>query len=183
MPALSFFFQAPLIDWPESDLKLLTAVWIRAYKNAWNLGKSTANCLFTFPRDKGGLQVKLPLGTLFTSVCGNLERCSQFDDGTRQMLALSYQEALQENGCLDLLELQDASQHLSWKVGICVGTITQNQWDHGLLGGWLSKTIFHYLYAGGRIDFMRYKLKSKSASSIASSILPILNPAENPPET
>jgi len=63
-----FSFSAPLIDWPESDLKLLTAVWIRAYKNAWNLGKSTANCLFTFPRDTGGLQVKLPLGTLFTSV-------------------------------------------------------------------------------------------------------------------
>jgi len=32
------------------------------------------------------------------------------------MLVLSFQEALQENGCLDLLELQDASQHLSWKV-------------------------------------------------------------------
>jgi hypothetical protein len=32
------------------------------------------------------------------------------------MLALCYQEALQENRCLDLLELQDASQHLSWKV-------------------------------------------------------------------
>ena len=66
--------------------------------------------------DEGGLQVKLKLGTLFTSVWGNLEQCSQFDDGTRQMLALCYQEALQENGCLDLLELQDASQHLSWKA-------------------------------------------------------------------
>jgi len=44
------------------------------------------------------------------------KRCSQFDDGTRQMLALCYQEALQENGCFDLLELQDASQHLSWKA-------------------------------------------------------------------
>jgi len=32
------------------------------------------------------------------------------------MLALCYQEALQENGCLDLLELQDASQHLGWKA-------------------------------------------------------------------
>jgi len=32
------------------------------------------------------------------------------------MLAICYQEALQENGCLDLLELQDASQHLSWKT-------------------------------------------------------------------
>ena len=32
------------------------------------------------------------------------------------MLALCYKEALQENGCLDLLELQDASQHFSWKA-------------------------------------------------------------------
>jgi len=32
------------------------------------------------------------------------------------MLSICYQEALQENGCLDLLELQDASQHLSWKA-------------------------------------------------------------------
>jgi len=102
-------FSAPLIDWPESDLKLLTTVWIRAYKNAWNPGKSTATCLFTFPREKGGLVVKLPLGTLFTSVWGNLERCSQFYDGTRQMSAICYPEALQENGSLDLLELQDAS--------------------------------------------------------------------------
>jgi len=114
LPSL-FSFSAPLTDWPESDLKLLTAVWVRAHKNAWNLGKGTATCLFTFPRAKGGLQVKLPLGTLFTSVWGNLERCSQFDDGTRQMLEISYREALQDNGCLNLLELQDTAQHLSWK--------------------------------------------------------------------
>ena len=33
LPSL-FPFSAPLIDWPESDLKLLTAIWIRAYKDA-----------------------------------------------------------------------------------------------------------------------------------------------------
>jgi len=49
-------------------------------------------------------------------VWGNLERCNQFDDGTRQMLAICYQEALQGKGCLDLPELQDTSQHLSWKA-------------------------------------------------------------------
>ena len=32
------------------------------------------------------------------------------------MLPMCYPEALQKNGCLDLLELQDASQHLSWKA-------------------------------------------------------------------
>jgi len=46
LPSL-FSFSATLIDWPESDLKLLTAVWVRAYKITWNLGKSTGTCLFT----------------------------------------------------------------------------------------------------------------------------------------
>ena len=53
---------------------------------------------------------------LFTSVWGNLERSSQFDDVNMQMIAICYQEALQWNGCLDLLELQDTAQHLSWKT-------------------------------------------------------------------
>jgi len=129
LPSL-FCFSAPLIDWPLSNLKLLTAVWIRAYKNAWNLGKGTANCLFTFPRDKGGLQVKLPLGTLFTSVWGNLERCNQLDDDTRQMLALCYRRhpanaslvlpgspageqmprPLRASGCLTALELEGSKR-------------------------------------------------------------------------
>ena len=69
-----FSLSVPLVDWPESDLKTLTAFWVRAYKNAWNLVKSTATCLFTFPRDKGGLQVKLPLsiqieGVMLTATC------------------------------------------------------------------------------------------------------------------
>jgi len=114
LPSL-FSFSAPLIDLPEADLKTLTAVWVRAYKNAWNSAKGTATCLFTYPREQGGLQVKLPLGTLFSSIWGNLERYSQFDDGTRQMLELTYHEALADNGCLNLLELQDAAQHLGWK--------------------------------------------------------------------
>jgi len=114
LPSL-FSFSAPLIDWPEADLKILTSVWVRAYKNAWNLTRGTATCLFTYPREQGGLQVKLPLGTLFSSIWGNLERCSQFDDGTRQMLELTYREALSDNGCQDLLELQDVAQHLGWK--------------------------------------------------------------------
>jgi len=43
-------------------------------------------------RENGGLQVKLPLVTLFDSMWGNLERCHQFDDGTRrwQMMILAY---------------------------------------------------------------------------------------------
>ena len=31
-------------------------------------------------------------------------------------------------------------------IWMCVGTITQTQWDHGFHGGWVSKTIFHHLW-------------------------------------
>jgi len=101
-----FSFSAPLIRWPEADFKILAAVWLRAYKNVWNIGCITAACLLTFPRENGGLQVKLPLVTLFDSMWGKLERCQQFDDGTRQMMKLAYQEALTNSACSNLLELQ-----------------------------------------------------------------------------
>jgi len=113
LPSL-FSFSAPLIRWPEADFKILTAVWLRAYKNAWNIGRSTAACLLNFPRENGGLQLKLPLVTLFDSLWGNLERCHQFDDGTRQMMRLAYQEALTDNACSNLLELQKEAGSLSW---------------------------------------------------------------------
>jgi hypothetical protein len=45
---------------------------------------------------------------------GNLERCHQFDDGTRQMMRLAYQEALTDNACSNLLELQKEAGLLSW---------------------------------------------------------------------
>ena len=58
--------------------------------------------------------MKLPLVTLFDSMWGNLERCHQFDDGTRQMMKLAYHEALTDNACSNLLELQKEAGLLSW---------------------------------------------------------------------
>jgi len=40
-----FSMSAPLIRWPEADFKTLTATLLRAYKNAWNIGRSMAACL------------------------------------------------------------------------------------------------------------------------------------------
>jgi len=68
-------FSAALIRWLEKDFKTVTVIWLRAYQNAWNIGRSTAACLLTFPRENAGLQVKLPLVTLFDTMWGNLERC------------------------------------------------------------------------------------------------------------
>jgi len=58
--------------------------------------------------------VKLQLATLFDSMWGNLEICHQFVDGTRQMMKLAYHEALTDNACSNLLELQKEAGLLSW---------------------------------------------------------------------
>jgi len=44
-----FFFSGLLIRWLQADFKILTAIWLRAYKNAWNIGCSMMACLLTFP--------------------------------------------------------------------------------------------------------------------------------------
>jgi len=110
-----FFFSAPLIRWPEAELKTLTAIGLRAYKNTWNISRSTAACLLTFPKKNMGLQVKLLLVTLCDSMWGNLERYYQFDYGTRQMMKLAYQEVLTDNACANLLELQKEAGVISWE--------------------------------------------------------------------
>jgi len=61
--------------------------------------------------------VKLPLVTLFDSMWGNLEKCHQFDDGTRQMMKPAYQEALTDNACPNLLKLQKEAGLLWNKAG------------------------------------------------------------------
>ena len=82
MPPVTVLLVRPhsMIRWPEAHFRTLTAIWLRAYTKAWNIGHSMAACLLTFPRENGGLQVKLPLATLFDSMWGNLIRCHQFDD-------------------------------------------------------------------------------------------------------
>jgi len=43
---------------------------------------------------------------------------------------------------------------ISIDIWMCVGTITQTQWDHGLLGGCVSKTIFHHLWDHRSMSFL-----------------------------
>ena len=71
--------------------------------------------------------MKLLLVTLFDSMWGNLERCHQFDDGTRQMMKLAYQELLTDKACSNLLELQIEVGLLSWnKAGENEFTVTSD---------------------------------------------------------
>ena len=58
-------FSGPVIIWPEKEFKKLTA---------WQMSPNTSTALFTFPKDRGGLQIKLPKAILCSATWGHLTR-------------------------------------------------------------------------------------------------------------
>ena len=74
----------------------------RCNKEAWQMSPNTSTALFTFPKDLGGLQIKLLRVILCSAMWGHLTRCCQFDDGTRQLAEITYKDALEKYGCLDM---------------------------------------------------------------------------------
>jgi len=78
-------FSGPVIIWPEKEFKKLTAAFVRCNTEAWQMSQNTSTALFTFPKDLGGLQIKLPGAILCSATWGHLTRCCQYDDGTQQL--------------------------------------------------------------------------------------------------
>ena len=74
------------------------------------MSPNTSTALFTFPKDLGGLQIKLPRAILCLAMWG---RC-EFDDGTRQLAEITYMDALEKYGCLDMEDLQFEAEFLTW---------------------------------------------------------------------
>jgi len=75
---------------------------------------NTSTALFTFPKDRGGLQIKMPMAIICSAAWGHLTRCCQFDDGTRQLAEITYKDALEKHGCLDMEDLQFEAKFLRW---------------------------------------------------------------------
>jgi len=73
-----------------------------------------STALFTFPKDQGGLQIKMPRAIICPAVWGHLTRCCKFDDGTRQLAEITYKDALKKHGCLDMEDLQYEAEFLTW---------------------------------------------------------------------
>ena len=78
------------------------------------MSPNTSTALFTFPKDLGGLQIKLPRAILCSAMWGHLTWCCQFDDGTRQLAEITYKDALDKYGCLDMEDLQFEAEFLTW---------------------------------------------------------------------
>ena len=49
-----------------------------------------------------------------SSGVGSPTRCCQFDDGTRQLAEITYKDALEKHGCLDIEDLQVEAEFLTW---------------------------------------------------------------------
>jgi len=78
------------------------------------MSPNTSTALFTFPKDRGGFQMKMPRAIICSATWGHLTRCCQFDDGTRQLAEITYKDALEQHGCLDMEDLQFEAEFLSW---------------------------------------------------------------------
>ena len=79
------------------------------------MSPNTSTALFiTFPKDRRGLQIKMPRAITCSAACGHLTQCCQFDDGTRQLAKITYKDALEKHGCLDMEDLQFEAEFLTW---------------------------------------------------------------------
>jgi len=107
-------FSGPVIIWPEKEFKPLTSAFVRCNKEAWQMSPNTSTALFTFLKDQGGLQIKMPRAITWSAVWGLLTRCCQFNDGTRQLAEITYKDALEKYGCLDMEDLQFEAEFLTW---------------------------------------------------------------------
>jgi len=99
-------FSGPVITWPEKEFKKLTAAFVRCNKEAWQMSPNTSTAL-------GGLQIKMPKAIICSATWSHLTRCCQFDDGTR-LAEITYKDALEKYGCLDLEDLQFEAEFLTW---------------------------------------------------------------------
>jgi len=70
--------------------------------------------LFSFLKDQGGLQIKMPMAIICPAVWGHLTRCCQFDDRTRQLAQITYEDAQEKHGYLDMEDLQFEVEFLTW---------------------------------------------------------------------
>jgi len=69
---------------------------------------------FTFPKDQGGLQIKMPRTIKCSAAWGHLTQCCQLDDGTRQLAEITYKDALEKHGYLDMEDLQFEVEFWTW---------------------------------------------------------------------
>ena len=80
----SVFQRSDLLD--EWCSAYLDRLWMRAYKTACGVSKSTASCILRLPADLGGRNLATPLAVVCETVWNHLESCCFGVGGLRELL-------------------------------------------------------------------------------------------------
>jgi len=107
-------FSAALIEWSESELNDVKRLCVQAYKNAWNLPRSTASALFIFPKTHAGKESTLPMAVLTQKLLLHAERCMRHEDMSRNIVMAGLNRTLDEWSCDSFVELIEEMELWMW---------------------------------------------------------------------
>ena len=77
----AFRYSAALVPWTTKELERFEAVWVQAYKWAWDLPRTTASDVFTLP---AGMEYLRPV-VMAQELCRHLQRCLKHEDVAWQL--------------------------------------------------------------------------------------------------
>ena len=70
-----FRYTAGLVQWSLSELEELTAEWVRGYRGAWSMPRSTDDSLFRVSRNHGGRGCPSALGVWISEATSLISQC------------------------------------------------------------------------------------------------------------
>jgi len=91
-----FLCSAALIEWSESELNDVKRLCFQAFKNSWDLPRSTASALFIFAKTDAGQESTLPMAVVTQELLLHAERCMRHEDVSKQIMPAGLNRTLDE---------------------------------------------------------------------------------------
>jgi hypothetical protein len=101
-----FRYTAGLVPWSLSELEDLTAEWVRGYRGAWGLPKSTDDSFFRVSRGFGGRGCPSALSVWISETVSVISQCMRKPGLVAQLMVDELQRACASRGCQTLFQLQ-----------------------------------------------------------------------------
>ena len=94
-----FRYGAGLVDWTDTELDAMTAMWATAQRMAWKLAPGTPHCLHTLHRLDGGGGILHAKVIWAKEMTGLWSACRKFDDELRQIATWEWNHSVNWVGC------------------------------------------------------------------------------------
>ena len=111
-----FRYTAGLVPWSLSELEELTAEWVRGYRGAWTLPKSTDDSLFRIGRGHGGPGCPSALSVWIIDATSLISQCMRKPGVIAQLMVDDLQRACASHGCQTLFQLQRMIRMISTRA-------------------------------------------------------------------